>query len=53
MGVSAETTINRKDYGVNYDSKLPGGIPAVSDDIKINLQIEAGMPKAAPAAATK
>lgn len=50
MGAAIETMINRKDYGVNYDSKLPNGTPAVSDDVKINLQIEAVKPAPKPAA---
>jgi len=47
MGATAETTINRRDFGVNYDSKLPGGVPAVSDEIKVTLNVEANMQKAA------
>ncbi len=47
MGITAETMINRRDYGVNYDQKLPNGTPSVSDEIKVSLQIEANM--AAPA----
>ncbi|HEY0428109.1 MAG TPA: YceI family protein [Pyrinomonadaceae bacterium] len=43
MGMTAETTINRREFGVTYDSKLPNGTPAVSDDIKVTLQIEANM----------
>jgi polyisoprenoid-binding protein YceI len=50
MGLTAETTINRREFGVTYDSKLPNGTPSVSDEIKINLQIEANM---ANPAATK
>jgi polyisoprenoid-binding protein YceI len=46
MGATAETVINRKDFNVNYDSKLPNGTPSVSDEIKVNLQIEAVMPPA-------
>ena len=46
MGITAETTINRRDYNVNYDSKLPSGILAVEDNIKVVLQIEAVVPKA-------
>lgn len=45
MGIAAETTINRKDFGVNYDQKLPSGIASVSDEIKVVLQIEAGKKK--------
>jgi polyisoprenoid-binding protein YceI len=45
MGIAAETTINRRDYGVNYGTTLPGGVMPVADDIKIVLQIEAGKKK--------
>jgi polyisoprenoid-binding protein YceI len=49
MGIAAETTVNRRDYGVNWGTNLPTGIPVVSDDVKIVLQIEAGKAKdAAP-----
>jgi polyisoprenoid-binding protein YceI len=54
MGITAATTINRRDYGVNYGSNLPNGAPMLSDDVKIDLQIEANGPRpAAPAAAPK
>lgn len=50
MGITGEATINRRDFGVNYGNNLPSGIPAISDDIKVVLQIEAGKAKApAPA----
>jgi polyisoprenoid-binding protein YceI len=52
MGVTAQTTINRKDFGVAYDRKLPTGTSAVADDIKIDLQIEAKRALPAPAADT-
>lgn len=45
MGVSAATTINRQDYGVKYGNKLPDGTLALSDTVKIDLQLEAGMKK--------
>jgi polyisoprenoid-binding protein YceI len=48
MGLTAETSINRREYGVMYDSKLPDGTASVSDEIKIDLQIEANMAAAAP-----
>jgi polyisoprenoid-binding protein YceI len=52
MGIVAETTLNRRDFGVNYGNTLPNGVAALSDDVKIVLQIEAGKAKqAAPAAA--
>lgn len=50
MGATAQTTINRRDFGVNYGTNLPNGTPMLSDDIKINLQIEANMNN--PAATT-
>ncbi|MDQ4123522.1 MAG: YceI family protein [Acidobacteriota bacterium] len=57
MGFSIETTINRRDYGVNYGSNLPNGTPVLSDDVKINIQVEAAKaapkPAVTPAAATK
>ena len=46
MGIAAETTINRRDFGVNWGANLPGtSIPAVSDMVKILLQIDAGKKK--------
>jgi len=51
MGISAETSINRREFGVTYDSKLPNGTPVVSDTITVMLQIEATMP--APVKATE
>jgi len=53
MGITAETTINRRDYGVNYGTTLPGGVAALSDEVKITLQIEAGKAKAASAPVQK
>ena len=47
IGVTAETTINRRDFGVNYGGNMPNGVPTLSDDVKINLQIEARRPKEA------
>ena len=52
VGAAASGTINRKDFGVNYDGKLPNGTPSVSDEIKIQLDVELLQPAAgaAPAA---
>ena len=50
MGISAQTTINRQDFGVKYGNKLPDGTLALSDIVKIDLQLEAGMQKKAAAA---
>ena len=49
MGVSAETTLNRRDFGVNWGSNIPGtSIPSVSDTVRISLQIDAGKKKSTP-----
>jgi polyisoprenoid-binding protein YceI len=50
MGIAGETTINRRDFGINYGSNLPNGVAALSDDVKVVLQIEAGKAKGAPKA---
>ncbi|MEJ7848318.1 MAG: YceI family protein [Pyrinomonadaceae bacterium] len=50
MGITGETTINRRDFGVNYGNTLPGGIAALSDEVKVVLQIEAGKAKQVPKA---
>ena len=45
MGIAGETTINRRDFGVNYGKALPSGLPELSDDVKVVLQIEAAIPR--------
>ncbi len=44
MGATAETTINRRDFGVNYGTNLPNGTAVLSDNIVVVLNIEANMP---------
>lgn len=44
MGIAGETTINRREFGLTYDTKLPDGTPSVSDMITVTLQIESVMP---------
>ena len=39
MGIAGETTINRRDFGVNYGSNLPSGVAAVSDDVKLSCRL--------------
>lgn len=52
MGIIGETTINRRDYGVNYGSNIAGtNIPVIADEVSVILQIEA-VPPRPPAAAT-
>lgn len=45
MGITGETTINRRDFGVNF-----GNASTIGDDVKVVLQIEAVQPKEAPKA---
>ena len=40
VGAAATATINRKDFGVAYDGKLPDGTPSVSDTIQVLLDVE-------------
>jgi polyisoprenoid-binding protein YceI len=51
MGITGQTTINRRDYGVNYGTNVPNGVAAVSDNVTIDLQIEANAPRPPAAAA--
>lgn len=53
MGIGGETTINRRDFGVNYGNNLPSGIPAIGDEVKVVLQIEAQKAKEAPKVAAE
>ncbi len=46
MGVTAATKFNRRDYGVNY-----GVAAVIADDVHVDLQIEATMPRPTPPAA--
>jgi polyisoprenoid-binding protein YceI len=46
MGATAETVINRRDFGVNYGTNMPNGVPMLSDTIPVVLNIEAIMPAA-------
>lgn len=39
-GLSARTTINRKDFGVSYNALLEAGGVAVSEKVKIELEAE-------------
>lgn len=52
IGIAGETTINRRDFGVNYGNNLPNGLPAIADNVKVVLQIEAGKPGPPRPAAT-
>lgn len=41
VGFEASTTVNRKDYGVNWNAALEAGGFLVGDDVKIELDIQA------------
>ncbi|CAN5670595.1 YceI family protein [soil metagenome] len=42
VGVVAEPiTVNRQDYGIAYNDKLPDGTPAVANEVTIRLSMEA------------
>lgn len=49
IGISADTKLNRRDYGVNYGTNMPNGTPTLSDIVDIELEIEAAKPRPAPA----
>lgn len=51
MGVSADTEINRFDYGVDYGKNAPAGRPGIGNRVEIDLRIEAVKAKAEPAKA--
>lgn len=41
VGFHATTTIDRRDFGITWGSELPGGIPAVGNEVQIVLDVEA------------
>jgi polyisoprenoid-binding protein YceI len=49
MGAEAGLTINRQEYGVSWSKALDGGGVMVSDDVRIELSVEARTPPPAPA----
>jgi polyisoprenoid-binding protein YceI len=51
MGADAGLTINRTDYGVSWSRSLDGGGVVVSNDVRIELNVEARTPPPAPPAA--
>lgn len=53
MGIVASTSLNRRDYGINYGNNLPSGIPVISDVVNIEFAIEAPMRRDPAPAPTK
>ena len=41
LGFEAETTINRKEFGLMWNAALETGGFLVGDEVKINLQVQA------------
>ena len=41
VGLEARAKLNRKDYGIKYNDMLEGGIPAVGDEVEIEINAEA------------
>jgi len=44
LGAEAKTVINRKDFGISYGGLMDNGGAAVSDEVKITLNIELARP---------
>lgn len=40
VGVTATTTVNRQDFGVNWSRLMDGGGVVVSDEVKITIELE-------------
>ena len=49
IGIAAQTTIDRRDYGITWGSALPGGGFNVAHEVMIDLQLEALQPAPKPA----
>lgn len=41
VGLEGKMKLNRKDYGLRYNQLLPTGIPAVSDEVELEITAEA------------
>ncbi len=53
LGAEATLTINRQDFGVSWSKSLDKGQLVVGNDVKIDINVEAGSQKAAAAPAAK
>jgi polyisoprenoid-binding protein YceI len=49
FGVEAKTSINRRDYGINFGRGLPSGIVDIGNEVTIKLNLEAVQPAPKPA----
>lgn len=41
IGLEAKTKLNRKDYGIPYNTMLAPGVPAVGDEVELDINAEA------------
>ena len=41
IGLETKTKLNRKDYGIKYNDLIENGVPAVGDEIEIEIDAEA------------
>ena len=39
LAFDIETTIDRRDFGIDWNLDLPGGGPALADDVKITANL--------------
>ncbi|HSO02191.1 MAG TPA: YceI family protein [Gaiellaceae bacterium] len=39
VGLDLETTVNRRDYGINWSMELPSGEPGLADDVTITANL--------------
>jgi len=49
-GFSARGVLNRKDFGINWNRALDNGGALLADDVQLEIDVEAKIPKPAPAA---
>lgn len=52
IGVEGRTTLNRQDFGINYNKVLDNGALIIGNDVKVELNIEAIRKKTTVAAGT-
>jgi polyisoprenoid-binding protein YceI len=48
-GFATALTLNRKDYGINWNKSLDEGGYVLGDDVEIDIQLEAVQQKPQPA----
>ena len=39
LGLDIETTIDRRDYGIDFSMELPSGEPGLADDVTITANL--------------